>query len=975
MDNQETQIHKIVVGIFGVASGSDLFAVMNSFTEANGTQALALRLATFLPEATIEERTADLMDNFGFVADDDLESPGSLAQSYISGRLEAGANAGQVALNVVTFLSSESLATDFPAFLPWANLLTNKAQLASIYSANFPSTTLEELAAPLNVDNIPTDSILTEVAAIALLAAGGIDIDVPTSFTLTAQADSVSEGDALTYTVTASEPVTTDTDVVFTVAPGDSTAADQGTNTTNLNDFSSGTFNPVTTTITAGNTTATFTVTATDDGVTELTETFSVQAAVDGTTLTAQTTLLDSAASSVITLTTGADNIPGTTGADIINGFVGTAATSTLTGADTIAGNGAIDTLNITNSSNAGVTDTNGALVSAIEIFNLRGLTASDTFAFNASSTAGVTEINNFQSLGALTVTNVPAGASIGVIGNGSVLNGATTATYVAGVTDQILKIKDGAISAAPININSTSPADPTSLTIFSTGAANTVGAIIANGTVTTTTINADSPLTVGGLSIGTKAATQALVISGAANDATATTVTPENSAIVLGGILDTDFASVDASGLTAGGVSVQLSTNVATTFTGGSGQDMVLTGATGQTGAVNAAGGDKDVLALTAATHIDTPAEGAIYQGFEILFSTSAAIDMDLITGSTITGVWLSGPGSNVTDMNATQAANVTVLGPLGATTLGIKDATVVGNVDTLAMTITDRDTTTSESLVTAGDITMTGVENITINAIDDATFATMANITGMTNLTVSGGGDVNITTGAQALAVNSTFDFSGLTGTSTFNAAAATTNAFAFTGGSNVDTVTDNVLGGNNINTGSGNDFITLTAKTGGTSGTSVTGGAGADTVVNKVIGSGASNGLVFNYTAGDSVSDSSTTGISATLTDTITGLDGATLAAAAGISAEFDTEVQATAVTAGNTDVVLGTTSVANAGDFFVNIDSATTAFIYQDTDGDTVIEAGEFAVALTGIGTDTLLAADFTIASGDLMLITT
>ncbi len=60
------------------------------------------------------------------------------------------------------------------------------------------------------------------------------------------------------------------------------------------------------------------------------------------------------------------------------------------------------------------------------------------------------------------------------------------------------------------------------------------------------------------------------------------------------------------------------------------------------------------------------------------------------------------------------------------------------------------------------------------------------------------------------------------------------------------------------------------------------------------------------------------------------------------------------------------------MANAGDFFVNIDSADVTHIYQDTDGDQFIEAGEFAVSLTGIQSDTLLSAHFTVSGGDLML---
>lgn len=796
-------------------------------------------------------------------------------------------------------------------------------------------------------------------------------VDRSAAFSLAADAGFVTEGEMLTYTVTASEAVAEDTDVVFAVVAGDVFAADQGTANTNLNDFVTGTFNPVTVTIPAGGTTATFSVMTLNDGVTEFAENYSVQAIIGNETLMTTTTLLDKL---VFFLTTGADNITGTSGNDVINGFIGTVSTSTMTGADIVDGAGGSDIFNITNASGASVTNTNGALVSGIEVFSLRGSTAADTFAFNAAGLAGVSVIENYLSLGTVTVTNVPGGALIGVVGNGSVLNAATTATWETGATRIGVNISDGTLGASPITLTG---AGATSLTIGASslsGAANTVGVISTASTgILTTTIIAVTSLSTGGLAIGTNASAQSLVIRDGATTVAATATTAATSAVVLGA-LDSDFASIDASGMTAGGVSGTLSTTTAATFTGGAGMDMITTSTSGQTGAVNAGGGDGDVLTLANATHIDTIAEGAIYQGFEILSSAAAAIDMDLITGSTITGIWLGAAGSNVTDMNATQAANVTVIGALGASTLSIKDATQVGTFDTLSMTISDGDTTSSEALVAGGDITMVGVENIIINAFDDAIFTTFANVTGMVNLTGLGVGDLNITTGAQALATSGTMDFSGLTGTLTYDASAATTNAFAFIGGSNVDIVTDNVIGGNTISTGDGDDVITLTVKTGGATGTTVTGGAGADTIISNVVGNGVNDRLKFNFAAGDSVSDSSVSGISATLTDNITGLNGAPLSGTTGVSAEFDTEVQATAVTAGTTDVVLGTTTVANAGDFFVNIENTTTTWIYQDTDGDKVIEAGEFALSLTGIQDDLLFPAYFTVSGGDLMLVT-
>ncbi|MCH9639017.1 MAG: hypothetical protein K0U40_05945 [Betaproteobacteria bacterium] len=972
----QTKLLKIVTGLFNAAPGTVFLPDLESFIENGGTQqALARELAvttiftdTLSGATTSAEQAAILAGNFGLTADDVAGSAATQAIDFFTAGIDAGTNIGDLVYEAVMFLSDSPPAE----FAEIAQLLDNKAAVSAEYSATVGSSDLSILQAALSTVTGTAPLTPEEITEIVDNAEGERD----TNFTLTATADSVNEGGALVYTVTASEAVTADTDVVFSVVAGDNAAADQGTDTTNLNDFVTGTFNPVTVTIPAGGTTATFSVTGSDDGVTELAETYSVEAVVGGSTLTKTTTLLDSEDVPATVLTTGADNLPGSSGVDVFNGFVGNpATTSTMTGADTIGGAGGIDTFNITNASGAGLVNTNGALVSGIEIFNLRGSAAADTFAFDASGVAGATEINAFQSLGALTATNVPSGASIGVVGNGSITNAATTATYVAGATAPVLNISGGTLGAGAIGLTA---AGATSLTINGTGAANTVGAISTASTgILATTINAATSLSTGGLAIGTNAAAQSLTISGAATTVAATATSAYTPAVVLGA-LDTDFASIDASGLTAGGVGATLSATVAATFTGGAGDDMVTTSTSGQTGAVNAGDGN-DTLILAAAGHIDTTAEGALYAGFEVLSSAAAAIDMDLITGSTITAIKVGAAGSNVTDMNATQAGAVTIQGALGATTLGIKDATMVGTADTLALTISDGDTTADEAIVVAGDLTLAGIETVTINAVDGGAFTDMSNITGMTSLTVTGSAPVQFTTLAHVLESNVSIDFSGLTGASTFNAAGATTNAFAFTGGTAVDTVTDNVIGGNVISTGDGNDVITLTAKTGGTATTTITGGAGADATTTSIIGNGANDLMKFNYAAGDSVSDSSATGISATLTDTIAGLDGATLAAAAGASVEFDTEVAGTAVTVGASlvaqNVALGTTTVTNAGDFYVDITSATTANIYQDTDGDGIIEAGEFAVGLTGVATDTLLAADFTVVGGDLILITT
>lgn len=683
------------------------------------------------------------------------------------------------------------------------------------------------------------------------------------------------------------------------------------------------------------------------------------------------------------TLTSDSDSgstFAGTSADDTFNGQISaTASSNTFNLTDTISGGAGTDTLSLTALDYADNDPLTVASVSGFEVLTLRAAdaTAADDIIVTATNFPGLTAFNNDRSTSNVQITAMAAGTSVNVLGNGTLTNADTTAAYGATVTSGALNLKGG-VTAGAIALNG---AGLTTVAIGSSGAANVAGAISTNSAlVTAVTIAAEKALTTTGLTVANAGAVAAsLTISGAATDTAATTTAAATSAVVLGA-LDTDFTSVNASALTAGGVSATLSATVAATFVGGAGNDTITTSTSGQTGSVDAGAGTEDRLVLAGTTHIDTTAEGAIYKGFEVLQAANGvAIDMDLITGSTITSIMLADAGgtTSVTDMSAAQAGSVKLTAGAGAMTLGVKNATNVGTLNTLSITVSDGDTTGSEAAWGTGDLTLAGVETINLTATDDVTWATMANISGLTSLTVTGGGDVSITTGAHAASANEAVNFSGLTAASTFNFAATTANAMAFTGGSGIDTVTDSAIGGNDISTGAGNDVITLTDKTSGTGATVVTGGAGADATTTAMIGNVARDFMKFVYAAGDSVSDGSLTdGISTTTTDTIIGLDGATSAAAAGANVTFDTEASATAVTSGgSTSVTFGTSTVTNAFDFYVVIHSATAATIYQDTDGDKIIESGEFAVSLTGIATGTLVAGDFAVSSGDLVLLTT
>ena len=138
----------------------------------------------------------------------------------------------------------------------------------------------------------------------------------PLAFELNAVTERAFEGEMVTYEIVAPGAVAEDTDVEVRVEPADPNAPDQGTRQTNLNDFRSGQFNPITTTIPAGETSARVDVGTRRDTITELPEAFVVAAEVNGETLTLSDTLLDGRATGrVFTLTPLSDRF-GPTAAD-----------------------------------------------------------------------------------------------------------------------------------------------------------------------------------------------------------------------------------------------------------------------------------------------------------------------------------------------------------------------------------------------------------------------------------------------------------------------------------------------------------------------------------------------------------------------------------------------------------------------------------------------------------------------------------
>lgn len=536
------------------------------------------------------------------------------------------------------------------------------------------------------------------------------------------------------------------------------------------------------------------------------------------------------------TLTTGTDAVTGTAGNDTILGAVdyagaqapGTA--STLTVADVIAGGAGTDSMNVTFSNAAGgAVAMPAASISGVEIFNLRNVSGQQ-LNVDATNLGGAEQVWADRSTSKVAVTNLATGATAGMKGDGAVTNVDFDFGYATASADASLAVAGGtkagnvAITTAPVNVS-----------ISSSGAANTIGTVALGGSATKLTIDATTNLTTGAIS-GFTGTAATINVSGAA------------ASVNIGAIENLTVKTVDASGLTSGGLTATLSTNVALAVTGGGGNDIITTGAILTTGSVNAGAGT-DRLVIGATNHVDTAALAQKYSNFEVLQAgTGVTVDASLFTTSAISAIRVTGDAT-FNNLNATQAGAVTVTANSSAT-YGVKDALTVGQLDTLSLTVDDG--LAVKNTITLGNITAAGVETINIAGVENVTVSSLTGATALTNMNLTGAGNFNITTGALAINVNTVVDASAATGTFTFTAAAATTNGLSIKGSATkVNTITGSAQ----------NDVIT-----GGSANDTITGGDGDDTIN---ISAGGSNTLIF-------AADLANNG-----TDTITGFNAGTVA----------------------------------------------------------------------------------------------
>lgn len=657
-------------------------------------------------------------------------------------------------------------------------------------------------------------------------------------------------------------------------------------------------------------------------------------------------------------LTTGADNVVGTSGNDTINGLVDSTATnSTLTAADKVAGGAGTDTLNVTLVGTATAV-TNAADISGVEIVNVRNV-GTGAAALDASTITGLTEVNSDRSTGNLTITNLASGAKAGVIGNGTVVNGVENVSYATGATAATLNLAGGTKAAtlattSSSQVNLVAQTGLTSVTINSTGAANAVKGIYLNqksdwtdaaGTaaVTSATINAATALDISGQGLTGFAGTAAsITVAGAAANTAATATAAEKAAVALGTIEASTVKTLDASGLTAGGVSATLNTAI-TSFKGGAGNDIITAAATTATGAsIDAGAGTGDTLVVTGTNDIAT--NGAAYKNFEVLKNTgTASLDASKVAG--ITSVETAGDAAGFTKLTAGQAANVKVsVTQTGDLTYAL--AADTGTADVLGLNVVG---STAASVVNAGSLVVAGFETLNLTAGSGS--KTLYDAAGTTQLTAGTGYD---NFGFKAVANNDlktvtlAGDYAAKIALTSNQAKVTTVDASNNKGGLDLalggqtgtvtvtGTATRDVIaltaagtgGLQNVNTGAGNDAISAAQAVIAVA--TINGGADVDTLTvsdtgtvtindNNFAGVSAIEKLAFGATTGLTFSVGGYANALATANAGVLDVTAAALATTAGVT------IDATGLSASNS-LKLALTQVdaaANASAFAINL----------------------------------------------------
>ena len=627
--------------------------------------------------------------------------------------------------------------------------------------------------------------------------------------------------------------------------------------------------------------------------------------------------------------TTALDNLPGTPGNDTFNGDnSGGLAQQTVQLGDVANGGDGTDTFNY-----FGPTDNVLPQLSNIENVNLiQGSAAGGTAAFDFSAAAG-------KGLKSVTVDTLVLGA-------------ATTLTTIQGIGGVGLTLK-GNFNSNNLTANFGNSATEAQI---ATNAVNKGGTLTVQGNKLTT-LN----FTATGSSTFTKLVTTA-VDAGAVNTIK---VSGDGKSLSFSDNVPVanSIKTIDASGLTAGGLTVAFGTGI-TSFKGGKGDDIVRSNnlTTTTDSAVDAGEGTKDRLIVNTTADVNTTARANVYANFEVLQSDGQQVDLDLFAKSPF--VALRSAGASVfNNVTATQAGDVTIFGNANTPTFNLKTAT--GTSDTLNITVSDGLEAVNNLTIT--NPTAPNVEILKFTTTDNTIVTTLLNAPSASTITATGAGTFNLTTGARELGTGFSIDASAVTANVTIDASAGTVNGAIIKGASSSPAAANTLSGSNQndgITGGSGSDLLDGNAGQ-----DTLTGGAGVDqfsydggfasnvgianvdriadfaagvggdqfkfsTVANQFI-----NGLTFNANATVNINTAQTIATAANINDVFAGI-----AANPPITASTNATLQTVLVTV-SAGLAAGTYLYANDGtglvnsatDFLVNVSGITGTLSVTPTTG--------------------------------------
>ena len=550
-----------------------------------------------------------------------------------------------------------------------------------------------------------------------------------------------------------------------------------------------------------------------------------------------------------------------------IAGLTSFSATSSDTAAATITAAGTMDVA-LTTATTNNSTVTGGKAVSVTKgasAAGTLGVAGKDLTAVTLKGGAGAVTINNFKTaagtddnkgttLKTVTLDGVDAATGLGGEGLESVtVKGATTAartvTITNAVVDHALTVNvdgtgyktDGTaaqtvvVDAAAKTITVNATGSKSSLALTGSAAAKTVN-VTGSADLTLLALASatkiDGSAATGGLTLGDLNAATVTISTGAGKDSFAIQATTKVTADAGAGNDTVTLKSALAAG---------------STLNLGAGDDKLLN-----------SGGSVATSTATAVTVIDAGAgtdtvsaslinagNAGQFKNFEALdISAAATLDVELMTGSTITGLTLTGSAGAATVSNVATGVGLSVSGDNtgAAHTINVKGAATATD-NTFAITFDGAAAATAPSAasIKAGTTVLEGIESISIAsaggantwnsiALTDAKLKTVT-ITGDKNLDLTFSGTNGTNTAAGAGGAVSSIDGSAATGKlsiATANVTADDKSGVGLTvkGGSANDTIT--LAQKATVLAGAGDDSIVVS-----NSGATVTGGDGKDTI----------------------------------------------------------------------------------------------------------------------------------------------